>query len=95
MIKEVDIAKTSWIHLKNHSFLIFTLVFLVMLKLSIPKTSDLAFETKTRELCDSVNTAKTEYAQLNAELRCASAIGALYAIKTLLPIVTPLIGASE
>ena len=74
-----------WVQIKKHNFLIFTLFFLVMLKLSTPKTSDLALETRTNELCNSVGNAKTEYERLNAELRCTSAIGMLYAIKVIYP----------
>ena len=72
------------VQIKKHNCLIFILLFLAMLELTIPKTSALAFETSTRELCNSVNNAKTEYARLNAESRCSSAIGKLYAIKIFL-----------
>lgn len=82
--KEVFMTEMIWVQIKNHSFLIFTLFFLAMLELTIPKTSALAFETSTRELCNSVNNAKTEYTRLNAESRCASAIGTLYALKIFL-----------
>lgn len=81
-------TKIIWLKIKNHSFLLFTLFFLVILDTTIPKTSDLALETTAKELCNSsLPHDQTEHVPLYAELKCASAIGTLYAVKAFIPIL--------